>query len=141
MVAYRCGIIQTWRMKQTVMTESAFHSFIKSTLRKASMRWGPVNRVKSKARVERGFYRCTQCNAVVPATAVVTLKNGKTKRVKNIAVDHIIPVVPVEGFDSWDNVIDRLFCDEDGLQLLCRECHDEKCKEETHERKSHRTRI
>ena len=125
-------------MSQTVMTTSAFHSFVKSILRKASMRWGPVNRVKSRARVERGFYRCENCNEVVPATAVVTLKNGQTKRVKNIAVDHIIPVVPTSGFDSWDNVIDRLFCDEDGLQLLCRNCHEEKCKEETSERKRSR---
>lgn len=126
-------------MPQSVMSESAFHSFIKSILRKASMRWGPTNRVKAKARVERGRYRCAKCGEVVPATAVVELKNGKVKRVKNIAVDHINPVVPTSGFDSWDNVIDRLFCDECGLQLLCRECHDEKCKEETNERKRKRT--
>ena len=99
------------------------------------MRWGPVNRVKAKARVERGFYKCAQCGEVVPATAVVTLKNGKVKRVKNIAVDHINPIVPTSGFDSWDGVINRLFCDEAGLQLLCRPCHEEKCKEETDERK------
>ena len=125
-------------MKQTVMSESAFHSFIKSILRKASMRWGPVNRIKAQSRIERGFYKCAQCGATVPATAVVTLKNGKVKRVKNIAVDHISPIVPVTGFDSWDGVIDRLFCNEDGLQLLCRSCHEEKCKEEMCERKRYR---
>ena len=125
-------------MSQTTLSDSAFHSFIKSILRKASMRWKPVNAVKVRARVERGFYRCELCKEVVPASAVVTLKNGKTKRVKNVAVDHIIPVVPTSGFDSWDNVIDRLFCDEDGLQLLCRTCHEEKCKEETDERKRSR---
>ena len=126
-------------MSQTVMTESAFHSFIKSVLRKASMRWGPTNRVKAAARVERGFYKCAQCSAIVPATAITTLKNGKVKRVKNVAVDHISPVVPLTGFDSWDGVITRLFCDEEGLQLLCRECHELKCQEETSERKRHRT--
>ena len=124
---------------QTVMSESAFHSYIKSVLRKASMRWKPLNEVKSRARVERGLYKCEQCQSIVPATAITTLKNGKTKRVKNIAVDHISPVVPVSGFDSWDNVIQRLFCDVDGLQLLCRDCHEIKCKEEMSERKTYRT--
>ena len=103
------------------------------------MRWGPTNRVKAAARVERGLYRCAQCSSIVPATAITTLKNGKTKRVKNVAVDHISPVVPLTGFDSWDGVIARLFCDEEGLQLLCRECHELKCQEETSERKRHRS--
>lgn len=99
------------------------------------MRWPPVNKVKAEARVRRGFYKCAMCGNEVPASAVVTLKNGKTKRVKNVAVDHIEPVVPVSGFDSWDNVIKRLFCDANKLQLLCRECHEIKCKEERDERK------
>ena len=103
------------------------------------MRWKPLNEVKSRARVERGLYKCEQCQSIVPATAITTLKNGKTKRIKNIAVDHISPVVPVSGFDSWDNVITRLFCDVEGLQLLCRDCHEIKCKEEMDERKSYRT--
>jgi hypothetical protein len=124
---------------QTVLSESAFHSFVKSILRKASMRWGPLNRVKAKARVERGFYKCAACAAIVPATAITTLKNGKVKRVKNVAIDHIAPVVPLTGFDSWDGVIDRLFCDEEGLQLLCRDCHEIKCQEETSGRKLHRS--
>jgi hypothetical protein len=99
------------------------------------MRWPPVNHVKSNARVSRGVYKCAACGNEVPATAVVTLKNGKVKRVKNIAVDHINPVVPTSGFDSWDEVIKRLFCDASNLQLLCRECHELKCKEEKDERK------
>lgn len=126
-------------MSQTVMSEGAFHSYIKSILRKASMRWKPLNEVKGRARVGRGLYKCEQCETIVPATSITTLKNGKMKRVKNIAVDHISPVVPVSGFDSWDNVIKRLFCDVEGLQLLCRDCHETKCKEEMDERKSYRT--
>lgn len=117
------------------MSESAFHSYIKSVLRKASMRWKPVNQVKQEARTERGFYKCAECGEVVTATVVATLKNGKTKRIKNVAVDHINPVVPTSGFDNWDNVIKRLFCDKEGLQLLCKECHDKKCQEEVSERK------
>ena len=50
---------------------------------------------------------------------------------RNIAVDHIDPVVnPTTGFVSWDNLIERLFVEKDGLQLLCKACHDEKTSDE-----------
>lgn len=117
------------------MTPSEFKSFVKSALRKAAMKWPPINNVRKNARVERGRYLCNMCKQVVPASKVV-IKNGVRKRTYNIVVDHIVPVVPTSGFDSWDGVIHRLFCDEDNLQLLCRECHDKKCLAETQERKS-----
>lgn len=119
---------------QTCMTPARFHSFIKSVLRGASMKWPPINAVRKKARVRRGYYLCNGCKQVVPASIVVTLKNGKTKRVKNAIVDHIDPVIPPSGFTSWDEVVDRMFVDEEGLQLLCRACHEEKTKRETDER-------
>lgn len=128
-------------MKQSFMSEANFHTFIKSVLRKASLRWPPLNKVRSSARVERGWYRCAGCGNLVPTTIMATLKNGKQKRVKNVVVDHIHPVVPVEGFNTWDEVIERMFCDEAGLQVLCKACHDEKCSKENHERKSRRTGV
>lgn len=102
------------------------------------MRWPPLNQARAAARIERGLYKCAGCGEVVPTSIVTTLKNGKVKRVKNVLVDHIIPIVPTTGFDSWDNVIDRLFCDVDGFQVLCKACHDAKTLEETGERKSSR---
>jgi len=102
------------------------------------MKWPPINAVRKKARVRRGYYLCNGCKQVVPASIVVTLKNGKTKRVKNAIVDHIDPVIPPSGFTSWDEVVDRMFVDEEGLQLLCRACHEEKTKRETDERASQR---
>jgi 5-methylcytosine-specific restriction endonuclease McrA len=62
----------------------------------------------------------------VPAS----IKNGR-KREKNVFVDHIEPIVnPETGFTSWDAVIERMFCEADNLQLLCKTCHDEKTKQE-----------
>lgn len=115
------------------MSDSAFHSYIKSILRKASMRWPPLNAVKTKARRSRGIYECANCHELVPATI-----NEKGKRIKNVLVDHIEPIVPVTGFDNWDSVIQRLFCSEANLQVLCKKCHDNKTKEERIERKSYR---
>jgi hypothetical protein len=52
-----------------------------------------------------------------------------------IKIDHIEPVVPVEGFESWDIVIDRLFCTVEGFQALCKECHDKKTTMENEKRR------
>jgi hypothetical protein len=52
--------------------------------------------------------------------------------------DHITPIVPVTGFDTWDNTIDRLFCEIEGLQALCVDCHAVKTKEENEERRKNK---
>lgn len=48
---------------------------------------------------------------------------GSTK----IAVDHIDPVVSVDdGFNDWNEFVDRLWCDKKNLQRICNTCHDSK---------------
>ena len=48
---------------------------------------------------------------------------GSTK----MAVDHIEPVVSIEdGFNDWNEFIDRLWCDKKNLQRICDTCHDAK---------------
>jgi hypothetical protein len=112
--------------------------FIRSALRSASMRWPPKYKVKSKARVERGLYRCEGYNReahVVPAS--LPPKPGNKRRIDNVLVDHIVPVVcPNMGFVDWDSFIDRLFCDSSGLQVLCHECHLAKTADEKIVRKN-----
>ena len=91
------------------------------------MRWGPINSVKKKAWVERGKYLCAGCKQVVPLTL-----NKK----KYVFVDHKVPVVDTEeGFQGWDVFIERLFCEEYNLEVLCKSCHDTKSAEEREERK------
>lgn len=109
-------------------TEARFQSFIKSLLRKGTLRWGPVQSARKGANVSRGKYICAVCSSIVSPTL-----NGK----KNVAVDHIIPVVGVEeGFTTWDNYIERMFCEEENLQLICSDCHDKKTKAEREARKN-----
>lgn len=109
-------------------TESKFNTFIRNQLRGATKRWGPTHSVLKDARVDRGLYLCAHCKQTVE----VTIRDEETgKRVKNIHVDHIEPVVdPAIGFVSFDVYIERLFVEKDGLQVLCNDCHKIKTNNE-----------
>lgn len=101
-------------------TEARYNSFIKSLLRQGTRRWAPISKTMSDARVSRGLYRCAHCNNEVPPTT----RDGK-KRVQNVFVDHILPIIdPEVGFTTWDDCIHRMFCEAPNLQVLCKECHD-----------------
>ena len=107
-------------------TESRYRNFIISMLRRGSGSWAPKQEVKKAARVSRGIYECAGCGQEVTASVKV---DGK--RVSNVFVDHINPVVdPSVGFTTWDEYIERMFCEADNLQLLCKSCHDSKTKQE-----------
>lgn len=109
-------------------TQAQFNSFIKNNLRSASRKWAPIQDCKKEAHVGRGEYLCAGCKQVVPPTIY---DEDKRKRVKNIHVDHIKPIIdPAVGFVSWDETIERMFCDSDNLQLLCNDCHKAKSQEE-----------
>jgi len=109
-------------------TEARFTTFVKSQLRAGCRRWGPKQLAKKQANVERGFYMCAECNDKVPTTLP---RDSNGKRIKNIYVDHIKPVVdPATGFTTWDDFIENLYCEVDNLQVLCKQCHDIKSKEE-----------
>ena len=111
----------------TPWTEGRKRSFIVSVLRAGSRRWPPKYNTLNSAKTEKKknvktgrlaqHYKCTQCK--------------KEYTSKDIQVDHIAPVVdPQVGFVSWDVFIERLFCDETNLQVLCTTCHNKKTKKE-----------
>jgi Zn finger protein HypA/HybF involved in hydrogenase expression len=101
------------------LTEAQFKAMIISALRVRSRWWKPAQEVKRKARVGKGTYRCQKC----------------LKTTKNPQIDHIEPVVPITGFTTWDDYINRMFCEEDNFQCLCPDCHDEKTKLEKQKRR------
>lgn len=90
-------------------------------------------------------------NAVKEATKKIQVgkfKNGKPKflnhvecakchiakpeKDKDYQVDHIDPVVdPKVGFLNWDQYINRMLnCGPEGVQVLCKRCHNIKTKRE-----------
>lgn len=113
-------------------TEARYTSFIKSALRSASQRWPPrystLNNacVGQKTNPKTGrlakHYICNECKGEFPA--------------KEVEVNHIIPVVPTSGFDDWNGVISRMFCEADELEVVCKPCHKLITQSENKERKS-----
>lgn len=99
------------------MTESAFWSMIRSTLRRRSMFWKPVQQVKKEAsRPYTGEnkrikfeYQCSIC--------------GEWHFGKDIEVDHIIPAGTLTCAEDLPSFVEKLFCEKDGLRVLCSDCH------------------
>lgn len=59
--------------------------------------------------------------------------------VSKVYPDHIKPMIPLTGFDSWDMLIERLF-DENNMQAICKLHHNEKSRGEAKKRAAHRRR-
>jgi len=102
------------------MTESAFWSMIRSALRQKSRWWKPISECKQLVkRKYKGLnkrqkfeYKCNSCNEYFAD--------------KFINVDHIIPAGSLNSSGDLPGFIERLFCEQENLQVLCTKCHDEK---------------
>lgn len=105
-------------------TEAAFAAFIRGGLRSLTMRWGPKYDVLKEAFRGRSIndatgrmcmkYECAKCEEVFPA--------------KEVQVDHI---EPIGVFTNWTDCINRMFCEADNLQVLCKPCHVIKTNKES----------
>lgn len=63
---------------------------------------------------------------------------GKLEATYLMQVDHISPVIPISSSleeMTWDELIDRQWCDASNLSVLCKPCHKIKTKEENKERR------
>lgn len=104
------------------MTESGFWSFIRSGLRQKSRWWKPITECKLKAKRpykgpnkrQKFEYECASC--------------GKWFPEKQINVDHIVPAGSLNCAADLPGFVERLFCEQDNLQVLCEKCHDKKTK-------------
>ena len=60
---------------------------------------------------------------------------------RDIKVDHIEPIVPLHKSQremTLQEFYERCFCKLDNLQVLCKECHDKKSKQESKQRSDFR---
>lgn len=94
--------------------------YLINVLRRASYRFPERNKVLVAARIGRNQYVCTECP-------------GKVYTRKEVSIDHITPVRPVDRLTNdwtWDEFITNLFCDSSKLQVLCKPHHKEKTRME-----------
>ncbi len=120
-------------------TRAAFFGRIRSLLRREFMYSKVKAAVLKEASVSRNTTLCSGCQQIVPKSVVKldkegnpVLKNGKTKRVNNCEVDHLVECGSLRSFEDLSGFTERLFCGAEGLRVLCKPCHHEK----THAKKS-----
>ena len=96
------------------MMTPAKKSFILNTLRRGTYRWYGRWQAEKRSNLGRNQYYCEN-----PECGVIGKK-------KEFQMDHKIPVVLTSGWDSWEGVLDRMYCDPDQMWRLCKPCHGEK---------------
>jgi 5-methylcytosine-specific restriction endonuclease McrA len=113
-------------------TEARFRAFIISALRAYMKRYPPKWKALKAAAFGRltnkrsgrlaEHYKCASCEDFFVA--------------RDVQVDHIEPVVnPATGFEDWWTYMNRLYCEAENLQVLCKPCHKDKTNAERKERK------
>jgi hypothetical protein len=99
-------------------TEARYWQFIRSALRQAYSRYPVKFQVKKDAeRTVQGCrhkyeYKCAECSGWFTN--------------KEIQVDHIEPAGKLSSYKDLAGFVKRLFCEADGMQVLCLECHQSK---------------
>ena len=108
-------------------TEARYWQFIRSALRQAYSRYPVKFQVKKEAeRTVEGCrhkyeYKCAECSGWFTN--------------KEIQVDHIEPAGKLSSYEDIAGFAERLFCEADGMQVLCLECHQSKTNAERKARK------
>lgn len=102
------------------LTEAGYWQFVRSALREKSRRWWPIFETlkaarrpsRSKNKRLKWEFQCASCQRWLSQ--------------KEVSVDHITPAGKLSSRDDAGGFIERLFCEKDGLQVLCDSCHTRK---------------
>jgi len=105
-------------------TTARYFSFIRSALRRAWTKYPVRYQVmdeakqpyKGKDKRTKWVYTCNLCK--------------KTYKSTEVQVDHIKPAGSLRTYADLPLFVQTLFCEKDNLQVLCKECHDTKTKED-----------
>ena len=98
--------------------DKQFWTWFRSGLRRLSQLYPPIYAALAKAKRpyngpnkrQKVCYECAEC--------------GELYSSKEVAVDHVIPAGKLQSKSDIAEFVDKLFCGESGLQVLCKSCHD-----------------
>lgn len=119
--------------KPKIMTERQFRAWLIPKLRRFSVYWPERRYARENARIEisDGFFKNGKAKIKVMYKCNIC---AKVVERDNIHIDHIKPVIDLDGFNTWDEYIKSLYCDLSNLQAICETCHSEKSLKENQER-------
>lgn len=111
-------------------TEAEYWGKIRSSLRKLTMQWKPIQDCKKGCKEiykgdnkrQKFVYKCANCNSLVSD--------------KEIHIDHKVSAGSLRNSDDLKGFVDRLFAENVNMyQCLCKNCNIEKATEEKLKRK------
>lgn len=111
-------------------TEASFWGFLRGVLREGCKKWPPhVRHAKEDARYEyhgknpnqKWVYLCSMC--------------FKMFKGSEVHVDHVIPCGVLKSFADLPAFVEKMFCEKDGLKVVCKPCHEAKTAAERLARK------
>lgn len=105
------------------LTEAGYWGFIRSGLRAKFVRWWPRFAVLRDARRKSQSankrlsweFQCSHCQGWYAQ--------------KQVEVNHKIPCGTLKSYNDLPRFVERLFCEKDGLEVVCKPCHLEFTKE------------
>lgn len=98
--------------------------FSRSDLRRSVLEAAIVEHSDPKRKRVKTWVKCAECK--------------KPEAKSNVAVDHILPVIPLNSSleeMTVDDLVNRIWCEKKNLQVLCISCHLVKTKVESKERR------
>jgi len=101
-------------------TRGRFWCFLRSGFRLMSRRWPPRRNALTAARRpytgpnkrQKWEYQCSLCSEWFNA--------------KQVAVDHINAAGSLRSWEDVRGFLERLFCEQEELRVICDKCHDER---------------
>ena len=106
------------------LTEAGYWGLLRGALRRQSMYWKVRGDCLDAAKVPY-----TGDNKRRRVSFVCAICKERFKR-DDVQVDHIVPAGSLKTYDDVKGFVERLLCEIDNLQVLCKPCHNVKTKEE-----------
>lgn len=104
--------------------------FSRSELRKSVIDRSRRNYTDANRPRVKKWSACLDCDKFIPTY--------------QMEVDHVDPIVPITmSLESmtWDEIVNRIWCDPKNLRAICRDCHKQKTKLETKKRALNRKAL